>query len=1297
LQNHQKPLNIENVKEKNKMRRNMRSFGMLVTLVTIVFFSAVNGLMAQDWEYSQHIAVNTKAEMRGLTLDSDTNLYAITFHKDAATVTGPQGTFVSPHVNNQDILVMKLQPGGDTLWTRSIAGGQSDYPRQIELDDNDDPFVTGIYRRSALSIQGTLLPNPQTERPTDPGYDIFLSQYSSDGGDVFAKRVAWGPLDDVVDKIAVDDANNVYMVGTYYDTLAFGPDTLFTPNPTDKYIFLAKFKPNGDFRWAKSISLTSTTGNFLDIVIDDFNQIYLSGFFTGDLNYDGTIVSSQGAAEDIVLAKIDTAGTLQWMISEGSDGLADRANGLTTDPSGSVYVTGYFSGTADFSGTPLTSAGSFDMFLAKYNTSGTLLWVTRNGDIGADIAYGAKVRENLLQTSGYFAGTVIFGNDTLKSVSTGDQNTGFFVYDTDGNPITANDIKTNDVVADDRGEYIEYDLAGNTYVGGYFEADSLFIGNDTLIRTASTHDAFLAKYQNPFSATFSRSTNISCNGGNNGELLVTTYFGTFPYTYEWSPNVIVYDDSSATELPAGDYWVKVTDATGDTVRISTTLTEPAPISITIDSTNITCSDSSNGTITPSATGGTGTLDFSWNGGNSIPGQQNQSDLQPDLYTLTVTDENSCAVIREVTLTAPSPIVFSGSLVVNESAIGAEDGSIDLNVSGGTPGYTYSWEDISGTMPGRVNDTLNNLAQGNYTARVVDNNLCQQDTVIYVPGELLSVDLINLSDVSCYGNNDGIAVARIVSGDQGEPYTFTFRNSLGTTIIPVNDTVVENLSTDWYYVTVNETGGELRSAIDSVFISQPDTLQIILTADTIDCFGDNNGSVTLLRTGGTGPFDFDWSNGATTQSITSVAAGWYEVTVTDANGCTATDSAEVLQNAEVVVNIGVAKLISCNGDSDGTLQASVSGGTGTAYTYAWDDPGSQSEFRAINLRAGTYSVLVTDSLGCQGNDTYIFTEPDVLTASHVDSSNITCRGNSDGRIAVSMSGGTQPYQYDWSPFILPDTNVVEDLGPATYPLTVTDSNGCTYNELTVTIEQPALALSIVEDGAVHIDNACFGDAEGSLTVIAAGGWENRYDYSIDAINWQSSPTFTALAAQVYTVSVRDSNSCIESVGIDITEAPEIQITGESVVDNTIIVQASGGTGTLYFYLDGSGTPVEDLGQFTGLEDGTYFVEITDDNNCGPVRSNDLTVNTTHINEAINAVTSIYPNPSNGLFNLAFELPDNGEFIVEVFSLNGAKVYQEFFFAQAKENKLVTIDLSSFEKGIYLVKINGLALNTKLIVE
>ena len=1265
-------------------------------LIAILMLGIVSSY-TQNWEYSQHIKVDTKSEVRGVTLDSDTNLYITAFHRTKTSGTelvGPHGSKVYPTLypasayGKQDILVIKLQQDGDTLWTRRIHSGDSDYPRQIELDNNDNPYVTGIFK-SDLNFPGITVV-PEIPYPTSSN-DIFLAQYGSDGSGIFARTVAWGPDDDRVNKITVDDHNNIYMTGTYTDTLFFDGDTLLQSTSSDYSLFLAKFQSNGDFIWAKELpvlSATSTPGNLLDIEISNDAEIYLSGYFNDTLIYDTDSVFANGTDNDILLVKIDSAGALQWMRTAGSPNADDRANGLTTDPTGAVYITGYFNGTATFDGQDVISAGGTDMFLAKYNKTGNLIWVSRNGDAGTDIAYGARVRENLLQTTGAFSGIVTFNQTTVSTNGTTEQNPGFFVYDIYGNPVTAQSLPTNNAPGtNSRAEYIEYDLSGDTYIGGYFGSGELYVGSDTLTRLASSNGAFVAKYINPFSATVTAHADISCPGETDGLIQVTSYFGTAPYTYEWNHDAML-NSYEATNLDAGNYSVKITDALGDTIVVYDTVQAPDTIKISLAATPATCHLANDGSIATTVTQGSAPYSFAWSGAAGLdPVAEDQSGLSPGWCYVTVNDNAGCSAKDSVEITEPQKITSTS--VVGEDT-GPSDGTIDLTVQGGTSPYAYTWEyegsPIAGTTP-----NLLGLAEGLYTAYVTDDNSCTYDTNIFVPGITLRV-LLSGNDVSCYGADDGSLIASISSGYEAlETYTFEFQDSAKNTLYNGPDSTLESLAPGWYYVVLTEVG-TAETATDSILLVEPDSISLNLTANSLTCYGDNNGFVSLSVSGGNMPYAYLWSSGQTTESISSVPAGWYTVTVTDNNGCIAQDSAEVTQNDSLEVDISVAQVISCNGNADGILQSNVSGGV-SPYNYAWDDPGSQTESFATDLSTGMYSVTVTDDVGCIGQANILLNEPDVLAIANVDSSDVTCLNAADGRIAVTMVGGTQDYSYAWSP-ALSDTNVVENLLPFTYSLTVTDANGCIDNSLSVEIERPATALSVSEDAASHVDNLCNGESLGELAIIATGGW-NGYQYSINGIDYQASNSFTGLGAQDYEVFVRDANSCEESMFIEITSPLAINVSAQGI-GNTIIVTASGGTSPLSYIINGDGTP-QASNRFDNLSDGTYFVDVTDANVCGPIRSNEIVISGSSIDQTFMAIANVYPNPSDGIFNLQVDPISNGEYTIEVISVNGARVYNKVHFAEAGVNKNIEIDLSNNAKGIYLIKVNGITLKNKLVIE
>jgi hypothetical protein len=1254
----------------------------------VLFLLSITTVHAQSWQYSQNISVSKKAEIRGLTLDSDTNLYVTAFHREDATVIGPSGTTLFPTAGKQDILLMKLSHDGDTLWTKSIYGTDSDYPRQVKLDNSGNPYITGIYKSDSLYIQGKYL-----KKPVDTDYDIFLSQYGADGSNIFARRVAHAPKEQYVDQISIDNNNNIYMTGSFVDSIYFDSDTLFTATANQKYLFLAKFKPNGDFTWAKSFPLTtSIIGNFLDVSVVQDTIVYMSGFFTGDLTIDGTTISSQGDADDIVLAKVDSSGSLIWVKQAGSNGTADRANGLVIDESASAYITGYFSETADFDGTQLQAASSLtDMFVAKYNRSGSLIWVTRNGGLGADIAYGAKLTGNILQTSGYFSDSVSFNSMVIRSNGLSDLNTGFFIYDTDGNPITAVSIDGSIDNGADRGEYIESLLSNYTYIGGYYESDTLFIGDDTLKSTASSNSAFIAKCRNSFSATFSETKHVSCLGGNDGYLKVTGYFGVEPYTYDWGIPISDSTTASVSGLSKGLYYVTVKDANNDSILIYTTITEPTALNTTLTPTHLSCFQASDGEIETNATGGTAPYTYAWTGPEEYNSTaEDPTGISAGEYSVIVTDNNLCEVTKTVEITQPERIT-STATVVPES-IGLSNGEIDVTISGGKSPYTYTWE-YEGVAYSGSSNSLTGLAEGQYTIYVEDDDLCPYDTSIIVSGITLKVNL-NGTDAVCYGDNNGTLEATIEFGfNASETYTYEFKDTLNTVLSSGSSASLSNLTAGKYYVTLHEEGTGATS-IDSFRISQPDSIAITFTPTDALCY-EGNTSITASITGGITEYTYSWSNGQTSQNLSGVPAGKYTLTVTDNHLCQKIDSSETIEPDSIKIILTEYTPITCFGDSDGVLQASVSGGTGS-YNYSWNDASSQDQTQAINLSDGTYTVTVTDDNSCINTHSFTLLEPAAITFASIDSTNISCAEYADGSIEVTMAGGTGAYTYNWS-HSLPNSSLVENLAVDTYTLTVSDDNNCLSDEQSIEINGPATALSLEEDISSHVNNACFGDSNGSLTLIASDGWtDNDYQYSLDLINWSTSPIFSGLNAQNYTTYVRDDNNCVESISVEITEPDEIIINSETVDDKTIMVTATGGTNPLSYSLDGTGTP-QSTGQFNDLANGSYFVAVTDINTCGPAVSNNLTIEPSGIDVIENTVSQLYPNPSNGQFNLLFKVPNDGEFMVELFSLNGVKVFEEAYIAYAGETKNITIDVSKNTKGLYVIKVNGVSLQTKLIIE
>ena len=1256
---------------------------IILTAFVILFCSWGS---AQEWIWSRQFSSTANSRAWSLSLDNNNGVYITGDLAGQLDIGAPSALNL---IGSNDVFIAKYLNDGNYTWHIQIASSSSVNRGMMVIDASDNlifsAFYSGNITSGPVGIAGS----------TGGTADVMLVKYNSSGVQQWANRAAWGSADVKSQHITTDPSGNIYITAVSTNTVYFSATDSVSHTPGKVINFIAKYDTDGNFIQATQLNYSSTNvsrNKFVEIKAASENEIYVAGFFADTIYAGAYTLYTSGGYENGLLLKIDNTGSIEWARMAGSTDAHDRYNGVSTDVYGNIYITGYIQNTAIFDSTDamsqnsssLMSAGSYDMIVAKYNKNGTLRWKANNGDSGADIGYGAYISENLVMFSGYYSGSVTFNNTTLNSGSISNKNTGFFVYDTDGNPVTAQEIPGD---GDDRGESIEYDNDGRTYISGYFMSSDLAIG-DSLYSVTGGRDGFVAVYDNPFSSTFSHIKNISCFGGADGELIVTPYFGIGPYEYSWSPGVTTFIDSSATNLIAGNYSVTITDSRDSTTTLDIELTEPDELTISFSETDLTCYQSQDGEITITPAGGTVSDDYNynWSGGTGlIPLDKDQTGLEAGWYKVTVTDDNACPAIDSIELFQPGKIIFGNSVVTPAIPEGSYNGAIDANIVGGTPLYTYAWARETVSLPGRVNDTLLNLDGANYQLTVTDNNLCTADTAFVVPdASLLQINKY-ITPVSCFGGSDGEITISVIDKDPAASYSYEWSNS-------ATDTFIVGVIADTYSLTVTETGGLNRTLNEDIIVTEPDELIIeSIVSTNVDCYGDETGALTMSVSGGIPNYSYEWSSGQNTQSISLVGAGWYKVTVTDNNLCSVTDSAEVAQNDSISISFNELNPVTCFGSSDGSLQAVVSGGSG-GYSYQWDDPGEQTNAVAINLEGGVYQIVVEDSENCIKSDVYNLIEPEEILLNVLDTSNVSCYNYSDGSISIEVTGGREPYVYTWSP-TLPNSGTVTDLPPFTYDLTVTDNTGiCSNSSFSFTVKRPAAELSLSEVVDSHVENLCYGGSEGAFELNASNGWGN-YMFSINGIDYQSSPVFTGLPADNYTARVLDEGGCEIDVFIGITEETEIQVSSV-IIDNTILIYTNGGVAPYSFTLDG--VTNNSSGQFDDVPDGIHSVEITDANNCGPIVIDDIEIATAIEDLAYNKL-NIYPNPSTGIFFFELNTLTDDEYRIQIYSLSGSLVFDELLHIEANTQQKFRVDLADAESGVYIVKLNGIALDHKLIVE
>jgi|GEM_PF-817028 uncharacterized repeat protein (TIGR03803 family) len=515
-------------------------------------------------------------------------------------------------------------------------------------------------------------------------------------------------------------------------------------------------------------------------------------------------------------------------------------------------------------------------------------------------------------------------------------------------------------------------------------------------------------------------------------------------SYVWSPaatlNISTGTVVTASPTTTTAYTVTGTDGNGCSNTANVVVDVDNPI-INLTKANVSCHGACNGTLLPNVSGGTPPYSYSWSNSQTTALASN---LCPATYTLTLTDNLGCSGSKSATITQPGAISVNGSSTA--TSCGLANGIAIASASGGSAPYNYSWN----TSPVQTGNTISNLASGSYSVTVTDGNGCTAGTNVTVgasSGPAISVS--NLNQSGC-GKNDGNATISVTGGTS--PYLYSWNNG-GTTAADTG------LAAGTYIATVTDNNG--CSTFKAITISDASAPAVNITSVTeVNCNGASSGAINTSTTGGTPPYQYSWSNNATTQNINSLTAGPYQISVADANGCTTVQTINITQPNQLIVSTA-ATPASC-GSSDGSVSVTVSGGT-TPYTYSWNSGVTTSSL--ANSGAGTYTVTVTDKNGCftLAQASISNTSGPLVTIDSVI--NVSCSTGSTGEITEASNGGTPPYTYAWSN----GTTTANDYGLAAgnYALTVTDASGC-VGTANATIK--ALPLDTVPICMVTVDPA-----------------------------------------------------------------------------------------------------------------------------------------------------------------------------------------------------------------------------------
>lgn len=673
------------------------------------------------------------------------------------------------------------------------------------------------------------------------------------------------------------------------------------------------------------------------------------------------------------------------------------------------------------------------------------------------------------------------------------------------------------------------------------------------------------------------STNINCNGVCDGTATTAPTGGTPPYTHSWSNGA---HTASIISLCAGSYTDTVKDKNGCVVLYTTTITQPSVLSLVLSRINASCGGVCDGRATATLTGGTPPYKYDWSTGSSTTTTSTTNTiigLCAGTYSVTITDRNNCVRTGSITITEP-PVLIATASGTNISCNGACNGTATVSVTGGSGSNTYSW-----APGGATTSTITGLCPGTYTVTVRDvNNCVSTDQVTITQPNVLDATPTS-TNVSCAGSCNGTATAGATGGTT--PYSYRWL----PIIPPVTTPTITNLCPGTYSLMVTDANN-CRDTSAAFVITEPPLLVVNATSVNITCNGVCNGSASANPSGGTAPYTYSWMpGGQTTKSISGLCVGSYTVTVTDANACVKTQVVSITQPN--TLNVGLnSTAITCNSVCNASITSTVSGGT-PSYTFLWA-PGGETTANISNKCAGTYTLTVTDALGCVRTATRTITQPTLLSVT-TGSSDVSCFGLCNGSASAIAGGGTPPYTYSWAPGSQ-TTPSITGLCAGTYTVTARDAAGCTQTR-TVTINQPAQLFA----NPIVVDNAsCSGLCNGSATATPIGGTP-PFAYLWTPGN-TTSATATNLCQGTYTVRVTDANNCVSTQSVTITQPSPVSATISSstsscnICNGSATATAAGGTGP-YTY---SWAPT---GQTTATATGlcpntTYTVTVTDSKGC-----------------------------------------------------------------------------------------------------
>lgn len=637
-----------------------------------------------------------------------------------------------------------------------------------------------------------------------------------------------------------------------------------------------------------------------------------------------------------------------------------------------------------------------------------------------------------------------------------------------------------------------------------------------------------------------------------------------------------------TGLAAGDYFVTVVDnfSPPNTTTRNATIDDIAGATLSTSSTPDNC-NTQTGSATVTVNGGTPPYTYNWQG---YPANNSAtlSNIPAGTYHVTVTGNNgSCPVSANII------VVNTGSVTATASSTndvcGQANGTATVSPSQPAAQCTFSWN-----PGGQTTQTATGLTAGSYTC-IVTYNGCSVtvNTTVQASGTIQAG--ITGQNPLCSGQSNGSVTVTVTQGTT--PYVYIWSN--GATASTVSNATAGN-----YSVTVTSADG--CSVTLTYTLTSPSSLSSQITQSAnVSCNGGSNGSATVSATGGTPPYTYNWTGGSSGLTANGLAAGSYNVTVTDGGSCTSVTQVVITEPTAVTSQITATTHVTCYNGSNGSTTVTASGGT-PPYTYSWAN--GQHGSTATGLIPGQYSVIVSDANGCTSSSGSQINNAAPITVT-VPAGQVGCSGNNDGSLTPSVTGGTLPYSFVWSNGQSGGT--ASQLSAGMYLVTVTDNNGCTATG-SGTVSSPTPVMVGLPASQTICPNASF------LLSMSVTGGVAPYSYFWNGSSGASDITVQPQQTTTYTAWAVDASGCSSAQQtITLTVAPGISLYAASNITSVcpgdpVIIAATvtGGIGGPYTIYDSNGNYVSS--PFTVYPTQSGNITVTAEDGCGSTATTFITI-------------------------------------------------------------------------------------------